>query len=378
VVKGLEGRIGEITAVADAAAARLIGGGRLFLAGERGMVAELHVRAGGLCGARMLHPGKSLVGKGDVVLFSDYDGAAVGRPDGAWPTVVGTGALVVLAASREHPVCTKPPRENVRPLPVEMPLDSRLARLPSGERVVRGCAPALAIAQWAFTAELIGACRRKGRQLAVYLSIHLDEGRKRFERTRGLLFESELRPQAAAPGAFARTFLGHVRRALEAVRNEESVKIRQAAAWIRQAKAAGRKACRHLTGHLPPSEAGASGDPPCFTQTVRGPLGPKGAERIPGLLGKGDVYLLVGYQQNQDAMAAAANRLGARSVFIISRGPGEAQARSPLHLYINPQWPLTDGCLDLAGYDVRACPLSAILGLVCYHAICAEAVAARP
>ena len=39
---------------ADAAAARHLAGGNLWLAGEPGMVAELAGRAGGLCGAKVL------------------------------------------------------------------------------------------------------------------------------------------------------------------------------------------------------------------------------------------------------------------------------------------------------------------------------------
>jgi len=92
-------------------------------------------------------------------------------------------------------------------------------------------------------------------------------------------------------------------------------------------------------------------------------------------LAKGDVHLLVGYQQNRDAMAAAANALGVRTVFITSLPPGREQAKSALHTYVNPHWPLTDACLELPGYDVKACPLSAICGLTCYYAIAAEAVA---
>ena len=88
-------------------------------------------------------------------------------------------------------------------------------------------------------------------------------------------------------------------------------------------------------------------------------------------------YLLVGYQQNQDAMAAAANALGARTIFMTSLPPSEKQAASPLHVYVNPHWPLTDACLELPGYDVKACPLSAIMGLTCTYAIAAEAASGK-
>jgi hypothetical protein len=58
-----------------------------------------------------------------------------------------------------------------------------------------------------------------------------------------------------------------------------------------------------------------------------------------------------------------------------SLAPAPERAAHPLHLHVNPHWPLTDACLALPAYDVRACPLSGILGLVCYYAISAEVIA---
>jgi hypothetical protein len=220
---------------------------------------------------------------------------------------------------------------------------------------------------------LIGACRRQYRQLAVYLSIFLDEGRRRLKRTSGLLFEPALRPLPVARGTYAREFLAAVRASLAAVRKDEVPKIRTAAGWLRETAAAHRQVVRNFMGHLPPLEAGIPGDVDFFSRLVR-PTGPEGAEWIRKNLHEGDLYFFLGYQENEDAMAAAANALGARTIFITSRGPGAQQAVSARHLYINPHWPVTDACLDLPGYDVKACPLSCIMNLTCYYAICGEAV----
>ena len=369
VVKGLEGSVSTLVEAADLAATRLIGGGRLLLAGDRGIIAEVNGRAGGPCSTQVVSPGKTLVAKGDVVLFSES--VPTDEAESAWM------ALTVLFAPAERP--DRPQwqlKANVRPVLVDIGPDACLLKLPSGERCVSKAAPALAIAEWAFVAELIGACRRQGKQLAIYLSIHLDEGRKRFERTRGLMFEPGLKPEPVPAGQFAKAFLGHVRTSLEGMRRDDGAAIRKAAAWLREAKAAGRKTVRHLYGHMPPHEVGSPGDPPIFTDTVTGPVGGQGAEWVQKNLHEGDAYLLIGYQQNEEAMAAAASAVGARSIFMTSLPPGAEQAKDPLHLYVNPHWPVTDGCLELPGYDVKACPLSAIMGLACYYAICAEAIAA--
>jgi hypothetical protein len=208
--------------------------------------------------------------------------------------------------------------------------------------------------------------------LAVYLSIHLDPGLQRFARTKELLFDPQLRPEPVAPGRYARQFLGQVGDALRAVEAGEMEKIRRAGRWIREARAASHQVIRHLEGHLPPHEVGRPGDPGCFTGLSKAD-GEAAVKWVRENLHSGDVYLLLGYQQNEDAVASAADAAGARTIFLTSRGPGAQQSHNAAHLYIDPHWPLTDACLELPGYDVKACPLSAILGLSAYYAICVEA-----
>ncbi len=374
VVGGLEARVDSITDAADRAAKGLIAGGDIYLAGEPGMVAELLGRAGGLCGAKAIAPGKPLpkFHPGDVVLYSDY-GLPKKPADHGWSELTASGVLVVVFASSKNPIFQEPLPANVRPIPVDIPLDSRLVKFHSGARMVPTAAPAIATAEWAYAAELIGACRRQHRQLAVYLSMFLDDGYRRLKRTRGLLFEPGLRPPAVARGQYAREFLTTVRTSLAAIRKGEVEKIRQAAGWLCEASAAHRKIVRNFMGHLPPVEAGLPGDVGFFSRLVRA-TGAEGVTWIRENLHDGDLYFFLGYQQNEDAMAAAANALGVRTIFITSRGPGPAAAISPRHLYIDPHWPVTDACLNLSGYDVKACPLSCIMNMTCYYAICGEAL----
>jgi hypothetical protein len=120
-------------------------------------------------------------------------------------------------------------------------------------------------------------------------------------------------------------------------------------------------------------EAGLPGAAPFFNTMVNS-IDAEGVAWIGGHLHADDIYLFLGYQQNEDAMAMAASALKARTIFLTSRRPGAQVAADPLHIDVNPHWPVSDACLDLPGYDVKACPLSAIAGLSCYYAICAEAI----
>jgi uncharacterized phosphosugar-binding protein len=369
VVRSLEAHVDEITRIADEWASRLLAGGRIYAAGETGAVSELVGRAGGLCGIQALswdRPPASL-GDRDVLLVADYGGGQTKAT-----RLAEKHPLAVIFAPAGSPMVREPLASNVRAIEIHVPLDNCLPMLHNGRRPMPAASVAVATAQWAFTAELIAACRRRHRQLAVYLSIHLDPGLRRFKRTEGLLFEPQVQPEPVAQGRYARQFLGQVGDALQAVEVGELAKIRRAGQWIREAKAARHQVVRHLEGHLPPHEVGRAGDPDCFTGLSKAD-DEAGVKWVRENLHPGDVYLLLGYQQNEDALSSAANAAGARTIFLTSRGPGKAQSQSAAHLYIDPHWPLTDACLDLPDYDVKACPLSAILGLSAYYAICAEA-----
>ncbi|MGA2067904.1 MAG: hypothetical protein ABSG86_23245 [Thermoguttaceae bacterium] len=372
-VCGLERDLDGLADAADAAAARLLAGGNLWLAGEPGMVAELAGRAGGLCGAKVLPAGKSAaaLGRDDVVLWSDY--GVTPQPGGIWPRLLESGALLVAFAPEEKAILKGPLPERVRRIGVKVPVERSGGEPAGGQRAIRAIVPAVATAQWAFVAELLGAVRRRHRQLAVYLSIHLDPGMRRFKRTDGLLLEPDLRPDPVPRKAYGGRFLAMVRDGLEAIGREEMPRIRQSAAWLAESQAAHGRIFHNLQGHLPPCEAGRPGDADFFSDPKPISLaGADGQRWVREHLRPGDVYLLLGYQENEDAAAAAAHALGARTIFITSQGPGPEQGRDPRHLYVDPHWPRSDACLGLDDYDVKACPLSAILGLSCYYAICGE------
>jgi len=376
VVRGLEGRLDAMAGAADAAATRLVAGGNLYLAGEPGMVSELVGRAGGLCGAKSYPSGKTApeLGRNDVVIFSDYGAAK--QPTAVWTRLSASDALVIAFASAENPIFQPKLPARIVPIRVDIPCDSRMIRCPDGRRLIPTAPPAIAAAQWAYVAELIGACRRQHRQPAVYLSIFLDPGHRRLKRTAGLMFEPNLRPEPVPRKQYAGEFLGMVRDGLAAIGRDQRPNLSKAASWLRDASAAHAKIIRDFMGHLPPVEAGSPGDAGFFSNVkpIRA-MGEEGVRWVRENLHSGDVLLFLGYQENEDAMAAAANARDARTIFITSKGPGAEQAKSPRHLYVNPHWPYTDGCLELPGYDVKACPLSCILGLTCYYAICADVVA---
>jgi uncharacterized phosphosugar-binding protein len=371
-VTALDSQVDAAARIAERAAAGLERGGQIYLCGEKGIVAELLGRAGGLCGAKVLPLDKPLsLRADDMVLLSDY--GVPGKLEATLAQLVPTQALVIVFAPAAQASRSLLRATNVCQLPVDVPPEGRLVTIPGQKPLIPTASPAVAAAAWTYVAELLAACRRHEHQLAIYLSINLDPGRQRFARTKSLLFEPDLHPRPVPAGQYGHAFLRQLRQSLLAIRDGQLAQLQRAAAWLREAQAAGRAIVRNMHGHLPPLEAGVAGDVDFFTATVRG-LGAKGVDWIRGHLRPGDVYLLVGYQWNEDDMAAAAHQCGARTIFLTSTPPGPEQKNHPQHLAIDPHWPTSDGCLELEGYDVRACPLSAILNMSCYWAICAEAV----
>ena len=198
-VASVEAQLDRLADAAEASCARLLAGGNIYLAGEKGMVSELLGRAGGLCAAKSLSLEKPpALGPNDIVLLSDY--GTPGKLEAALAKLVPGNALVIVFASAEQPALKSLGGGNIRAVPVDIPLDSRLVTLADGRRLIPTASPAIAAAQWTYVAELLAAGRREHRQLAIYLSIRLDPGRARFQRTKNLLFEPDLRPEPVARG----------------------------------------------------------------------------------------------------------------------------------------------------------------------------------
>ena len=133
VVRGLQARLDSITDTAERAAKGLTAGGEIYLAGEPGMIAELLGRAGGLCGAKAIAPGKPLpkFHPGDVVLYSDY-GLPHRLAGRGWNDLCRSGVLMVAFASAQNPILRAPLPANVRAIPVDVPLQSCLIKSASG------------------------------------------------------------------------------------------------------------------------------------------------------------------------------------------------------------------------------------------------------
>ena len=258
---------------------------------------------------------------------------------------------------------------------VKIPVQDGPAAHAGRQRAIRAIVPAIATAQWTFAAELLGAVRRRHRQLAVDLSIHLDPGLRRFKRTNGLLLEPDMRPDPVERKAYGGKFLTTVKNGLEANLREEIPRIHQAGDWLANSHAVRGRIFRNLQGHLPPGEAGRPGDADFFSNAKPISLTSGGRRTV------GPRESPLGRHLSAAGLPGKRGRRGGsrpcprapRTIFIHSRKvPAPNKAGTVATCTLIRIGPRSDACLSLDGYDVKACPLSAILGLSCYYAICDE------
>lgn len=81
--------------------------------------------------------------------------------------------------------------------------------------------------------------------------------------------------------------------------------------------------------------------------------------------------LYVGYQFAPQELLEQAKTGGIKLVYLDVR-PAQPPEPASNILYINPAWPLTDGCVTVPGYDIPILPASGVVQAAIYWAIASE------
>ena len=81
--------------------------------------------------------------------------------------------------------------------------------------------------------------------------------------------------------------------------------------------------------------------------------------------------LYLGYQFAPERLLRQAKARGVKLVYTDVQ-PGQPPEPATNILYLDPAWPLADGCVTIAGYDVPILPASGVVQAVIYWAIASE------
>ncbi len=317
---------------AETAAARLVAGGRLWAAGQPGMVSELSGRAGGLMMIRPL--GDQKPGDGDVVLYFPERDAEV-------PAWARGGVLVIRFGS--------------------CPESAPAPCLPNHAEAFR-ISPTLAnaIPGWLFTGELIAAITRLGKMPVIYESIGLYGGNARIVQYRngGIAFHDEA-PPPVAHGVIGRCYVEAMTAMLRRVDREERDKMARAAAWARESRARGGRLFMYSMGHLFPDEVEKTAIGAVFRSAVWN-AGFRASPKPADVFGADDFVALIGYQHPPDDLLRRARPAGARVAYLALYADRDFISDEGV-LWIDPMWPWADACVPIEGYDVPLIAASGIL-----------------
>ncbi|MGO9201907.1 MAG: hypothetical protein ACLQM8_15370 [Limisphaerales bacterium] len=217
---------------------------------------------------------------------------------------------------------------------------------------------------WTWTGEFVAACTRLGKMPVLYQSYGLPGGPERGKKYQGKRFHDDLTVKPIPAGLLGRAYLDQIERMLAKVGGAQMPKILEAAKWWGRATSA----TVLVTGHIFPRHAR---DP----RTL--PLGALVA--VPAWEDKDlldashppQFVLYVGYQFAPQRLVDQAKAMEVKLVYFDVQ-PAQPPEPARNILYIDPAWPLADGCVTVPGYDVPILPASGVVQAAIYWTLASE------
>ena len=219
---------------------------------------------------------------------------------------------------------------------------------------------------WAWTGEFVAACTRLGKMPVLYQSYGLPGGIERGKRYQGRRFHDDLNIKPIAPGVLGKSYLSEVEDMLASIQETQMQKILQAARWWREVPAT--SALTLVTGHMFPRH-GQDPRAPSFGEFAAASVWEH--KNLSDAAHPPRFVLYVGYQFAPQELLDQA-RTGELKLVYFDVRPGQPPEPASNILYINPAWPLTDGCVTVPGYDIPILPASGVVQAAIYWAIASE------
>lgn len=328
-------RLPEFTKSAEEASARFVAGGTLWVTGrQQDFIDEACGRAGGLMSIRRL--GEETPAKGDIILY-----AAPGKLNDedlkSIEQLEKTGALVIRFDSAAGMYDKKFPVDTV----------------------------ANVIDLWTWTGEFAAACMRRGRMPVFYQSYGMPGGRQRDDKYKGRKFHDDLQVKPVPAGVLGGAYLDKIDVCLAGLQQQQE-KIDTAAKWWSDTPKGGEQI--FIIGHMFPKNFQDSRLELDAQFTVAPPWDDKELldEKNPPKF-----VLYLGYQYAPHKLIEQARRLNVKMVYSDVQ-PDKPAPPAENIVYINPGWPLDDGCVSVAGYDTPILPASGVITAATFWQILSE------
>ena len=326
--------LATLTKSADQAGHEFLAGGRLWAAGRQAdFIAEACGRAGGLMAIATL--GRQVPTNHDIVLY-------------AVPGPLSEGDLRTLTQWRQQGVTVIPFCSPAGVVNDHFPIDT----------------VGNVIDLWTWTGEFVAACTRLGAMPVLYQTYGLPGGPARGRKYQGKRFHDDLTIKPIAAGVLGRAYLDQIEGMLAKIKSTQMPKIVQAAQWWGQASSA----TTLVTGHMFPRHCQDPRTLPLCSFVVA----PAWENR--DLLDTNHpppFVLYLGYQFAPQKLVDQAQALGVKLVYADVQ-PAQPPEPARQILYIDPAWPLADGCVTLPGYDIPILPASGIVQAAIFWSIASE------
>jgi hypothetical protein len=326
--------LAALTQSAERAANEFVSGGNLWAAGRQAdFIGEACGRAGGLMAIAAL--GQKVPTRHDIVLY-------------AAPGQLEAGDLAKLKQWRENGATDITFCSPAGLFENHFPLDT----------------VANVVELWTWTGEFVAACTRLGKMPVLYQSYGLPGGPERGKKYQGKRFHDDFLIKPISAGVLGRKYLDQIERMLTKISATQRPKLLQAAQWWGQAAAA----TTLVTGHMFPRHAQ---DPraPALCRFAAAPAWENKALLEARQAPRFVLYL--GYQFAPQKLLEQAQALGIKLVYCDVQ-PAQPPEPAANILYLDPAWPLADGCVQVPGYDVPILPASGVIQAAIYWTLAAE------
>ena len=219
---------------------------------------------------------------------------------------------------------------------------------------------------WVWTGEFVAACTRLGQMPVLYQSYGLPGGLERGKKYQGKKFHDDLTIPPIAPGVLGREYLDQVQRMLAKINETQMPKILQAARWWSEIPKA--SAITLFTGHMFPRHAQ---DPRAIQLSDFAAIPAGETKELLDASHPPAFVLCLGYQFAPKKLLDQAKAMGVKLVYSVVQ-PAQPPEPTGNILYIDPAWPLADGCVSVTGYDVPILPASGVVQAAIYWTLASE------
>ena len=345
------------------------------VAGERGAVAEVFGRSGGLMSLEDLRVPPNPPWKG-IVLYVLRDGHAdedaffinYFRRQGSNVILFGSTRLIKAIGTKSVDIDGAINNHG--------PWEPGIVSIEKREVVPLDQA-ADAIALWTWTAEFTAACTRLGKMPTLYKGYAFPGSHERAAAIGKAKFH-DARPPAVAPLQLGQAYLQILSQTMQAVHDQEMPQIKAVAQLAIQARDAHHGVMAYVESHIMIWQFEVARDPGLFTR-----IGYWLSLRKDVKLEKGDFIFAIGYTElfdtkTYDFFAQKARAAGANVAWSIGGYADKKPALAPGEIFIDQMWKADDAVVEVPGYDIRIFPTSGIMQELLYQMVCTEILAQRP